>query len=198
MADTEFSAFAQKMAVVFRGDEPPEAFARALFAAIYLPNKEEDPVDETLPRTYRSYFYGERNITDLAKSIADSLDPENFAEEFTSANEATRLYLCEAFDDVCPDINISNYPCQIANRFRKIINTLRLLKREKDVQTQMLLSVKPPRRIDTVCFLLPRREVFVRMMAALSLCIKSIMVVLSSYMTLQLSIQRCQTTTQRI
>lgn len=123
MADTEFSAFAQKMAVVFRGDEPPEAFAKALFAAIYLPNKEEDPVDETLPRTYRSYFYGERNITDLAKSIADSLDPENFAEEFTSANEATRLYLCEAFDDVCPDINISNYPCQIANRFRKIINT---------------------------------------------------------------------------
>ena len=35
MADTEFSAFAQKMAVVFRGDEPPEAFAKALFAAIY-------------------------------------------------------------------------------------------------------------------------------------------------------------------
>ncbi len=131
MAETEFSVFARKMAVVFRGDETPEAFAQAMFAAIYLPNKDNDPVDETLPRTYKSYFYGERNITDLAKSIAESLDPENFAKEFTSANEATGAYLCEAFANVCPEISTDNYPSQIADRFRRIITTAAAPKKRK-------------------------------------------------------------------
>lgn len=131
MADTEFSTFAQKMAVVFRGDETPAAFSQAMFAAIYLPNKDKDPVDETLSRTYRSYFYGERNITDLAKGIADSLDPENFAKAFTSPNEATAAYLCEAFADVCPGISADNYPAQIADRFRKIITTAAVPQKRK-------------------------------------------------------------------
>ena len=121
MAATEFSAFAQKMAVVFRGNDSPEVFTQAMFDAIYLQDNDTNPVEELLPRSYKSYFYGERNITDLAQSIAGSLDPGHFAEMFSSDVDATVAYLCEAFADTCPNINSENYALQIGDRFRRII-----------------------------------------------------------------------------
>ena len=121
MTNTEFSVFAQKLAVTFRGSTKPEDFAKELFQAIYLPTTEDDPVDETLPRTYRSYYYGQRNITDLARGIADSLDPATFASTYTTETEASVTYLCESFLEECPEITEDNYNNQIAERFRKII-----------------------------------------------------------------------------
>ena len=114
MANTEFSVFAQKLAVTFRGDTKPEDFAKELFQAIYLPATEDDPVDETLLRTYRSYYYGQRNITDLARGIADSLDPASFASVYTTETDASVTYLCEAFLEECPEITEDNYNLQIA------------------------------------------------------------------------------------
>lgn len=147
MANTEFSVFAQTLAVTFRGDTKPEDFAKELFQAIYLPATEDDPVDETLPRTYRSYYYGQRNITDLARGIADSLDPASFASVYTTETDASVTYLCEAFLEECPEITEDNYNHQIAERFRKIIVKAAATQKRKKPSTAKAVEsipVAPP------------------------------------------------------
>lgn len=147
MANTEFSVFAQKLAVTFRGDMKPEDFTKELFQAIYLPTTEDDPVDETLPRTYRSYYYGQRNITDLARGIADSLDLASFASTYATETDASVTYLCESFLDECPEITEDNYNFQIAERFRKIIVKAAATQKRKKPSTAKAvesISISPP------------------------------------------------------
>lgn len=80
MADTEFKIFAKRLSTKYRRNRKVEAFAKELFEKIYLPESEDDPVDETLPRTYKAYYYGQNDISELASKISGSLDTGNFAE----------------------------------------------------------------------------------------------------------------------
>lgn len=143
MANTEFSVFAQKLAVILRGDTKPEDFAKELFQAIYLPTTEDDPVDKTLPRTYRSYYYGQRNITDLARGIADSLDPVSFVSAYTIETDASIAYLCKSFREECPEITKDNYNFQIAERFCKIIVTAAATQKRKTPSTTKVVESVP-------------------------------------------------------
>ena len=120
---TEFAEFAQTLAVKYQGDRKPEEFAKELFQEMYLPEKEEDPVDRTLPRTYKAYFYGDRDITVLAKDISTSLDPGGFAKYIESDNDSTVRFLCDAFRKHSSDIDEENYGEKIADRFDQIITT---------------------------------------------------------------------------
>jgi len=74
LADTEFKIFAKLLATKYRRNRKVEVFAQELFEKIYLPESEDDPVDETLPRTYKAYYYGQNDITELASKISKSLD----------------------------------------------------------------------------------------------------------------------------
>ena len=56
LADTEFKIFAKRLSTKYRRNRKVEAFAKELFEKIYLPESEDDPVDETLPRTYKAYY----------------------------------------------------------------------------------------------------------------------------------------------
>lgn len=69
MAETEFKVFAQKLAMYFQGDLSPEEFTRTLFKKIYLNPNGDTLLYDLEPRTLRGYFYGEHNITNLAKLI---------------------------------------------------------------------------------------------------------------------------------
>ena len=129
--NTEFEEFANILGLLFKGEQKPGEFARSLFQAIYLPEKEDNPVEETLLRTYESYFYGERNITELAKKIVGSLDPQNFADKIIVENDSTIKMLCDNFKKYCPEIDENNYSIQIAERFRKIIETAAKAKRTR-------------------------------------------------------------------
>lgn len=121
MASTEFSSFAQKMATVFQKEQLPEEFTKSLFAAIYFPDTDEDPVDELLPRSYKAYFYGQNDISHLAKKISYSLDPNTFAEEFCIETDGSIDALCDVFKEDCPEINSGNYGIVLAERFKQII-----------------------------------------------------------------------------
>lgn len=137
MPDTEFSIFAQKMATIFKGDSSPEDFTKALFAAIYLPTTDDDPVDNLLPRSYRGYFYGQRDITSLAKVISNSLDPDTFANTFITETDTSVDTLCKAFLVDCPGIDDNNYNSMIASRFQQIIlNAATPKKKTKKLSTE--------------------------------------------------------------
>jgi len=131
LAYTEFSEFAKALAVTFQGGRSPAQFTQDLFKAIYLPVADENPVEETLLRTYKSYFYGVHDITTLAKKISDSLDPSAFAETITTETDASVERLCAEFKDKSPNINADNYNTEIAARFQSIIEKAATPKRKK-------------------------------------------------------------------
>lgn len=122
MAYTEFKFFAQTLATKYKKRQKVEAFAESLFRKIYLPEEDISPLDNTEPRTFRAYYYGQNDITALAEQIASSLDINNFARFIETDSDDTIEYLCEKFSPVCDDINEKNYAQVIAQFFRDIID----------------------------------------------------------------------------
>ena len=122
MADTEFKIFAQLLATKYRKGKKAEEFTEDLFREIYLPEGEIDPIAETQPRTYRGYYYGQNDITELASQIAGSLDAGNFAKYIETDSDETIEYLCRSFSAWSSTINASNYAIEVAKRFEAIIN----------------------------------------------------------------------------
>lgn len=120
--ETEYSVFAKILATKYRKNRKVDVFSKELFQKIYLPTEEDDPVDETLPRTFRGYYYGENDITELASNISESLDKENFAKYIQTESDDTIDYLCKSFRQWYPDISIDNYSQLIAKRFEDIID----------------------------------------------------------------------------
>ena len=122
MADTEFKFFAQTLATKYKKRQKVEAFAESLFREIYLPEDEISPIDNTEPRTFRAYYYGQNDITALAEQIASSLDTSNFARFIETDSDDTIEYLCEKFSPVCAGISDTNYAQVIAQLFKGIID----------------------------------------------------------------------------
>lgn len=134
MADvTEFSIFAGDLSTYFQGTDSPEEFTRNLFAHIYKGSTEEtDPyVHDMEKRTLKAYYYGDNNITNVAKHIAGKLDLGAFAEFVKLDAEDSVTTLCETFSETCPDISDATYGMVLAERFQSIINTAAQGRRKK-------------------------------------------------------------------
>lgn len=122
MAETEFEVFAKLLATKYRKSKHVDSFAKELFEKIYLPESEDDPVEDTLPRTYKGYYYGQNDISELASKISASLDTDNFAKYLQTDSDDTIEYLCKSFKPWCGEISPDNYDQCIAIRFKDIIN----------------------------------------------------------------------------
>ena len=122
MADTEFKFFAQTLATKYKKRQKVEAFVESLFREIYLPEEEISPIDNTEPRTFRAYYYGQNDITALAEQISGSLDTANFARFIETDSDDTIAYLSEKFAPVCDDIDDTNSAQAIAEYFKDIID----------------------------------------------------------------------------
>jgi len=131
LQETAFQKFASKLATYFQGDMAPEEFAKKMFAHIYANLEDENPLEDVLPRTYKGYFYGQNDITTLAKKIAGSLDTTLFPDFVYSEYDLTIQSLCEAFKVDCLGIDESNYGEKIADYFRSIIEVAAAPKRKK-------------------------------------------------------------------
>ncbi len=150
MADvTDFSVFAGNLAVYFQGDSDPIEFTRSLFAHIYKGSiNETDPfVDDLEKRALKGYFYGEHDITTVAKHIAKDLDLGVFAESVKLDAEDSITELCNIFSETCPDITETTYGMVLAERFQTIINEAAKAKRKrkkKDSQPPIAVDTHPP------------------------------------------------------
>lgn len=132
MEKTEFSEFASALTPFFIGAMRPEDFTKELFMHIYLPSTDdENPVEDTLPRTFKAYYYGDRDITTLAKKISGSIDKVGFAEYLYLDADDSIDSLCRVFRDECESINTSNYGSLLATRFEAIIANAAKPKRKK-------------------------------------------------------------------
>lgn len=138
---TEFEEFSNTLAVTFKGDEAPEDFTRDMFMAVYLPVSDDNPVEDARKRTLKSYFYGERDITALAKKIADSLDPDGFAEFVATETDSTITRLCDEYRKYYPDIDPENYKTRIADRFVKIIEKAAQAKRKRATKAEVITGI---------------------------------------------------------
>ena len=132
MKKTEFSEFASALTPFFMGGMKPEEFTRELFMHIYLPDTDdENPVDDTQSRTFKSYYYGDTDISKLAKKICGSLDKTEFAEYLYLDADDSIDNLCRVFKDKCAGITAENYGELLAARFQEIITNAAQPKRKK-------------------------------------------------------------------
>ena len=138
MAKTEFEVFAQKLATYFQGTLSPEEFTRTLFKKIYLNPHGDTLLHDMEPRTLRGYFYGEHNITTLAKKINKDLDSQYFEEFIDTETDDTIKGLCDAFADECPGIDNENFKTKIAERFKEIICNAATTKRKRKKTTELV------------------------------------------------------------
>lgn len=142
MAETEFKVFAQKLATYFQGDLSPEEFTRTLFVKIYLNPNGDSLLYDMEARTLRGYFYGEHDITTLAKKINKDLDSQYFEEFIETETDDTIKGLCGAFDDECPGIDSENFKQKIAERFKEIIRNAATTKRKQKKSTALVPKSK--------------------------------------------------------
>ena len=167
MAETEFKVFAQKLATYFQGNDSSEEFTRMLFEKIYLNPNGDSLLYDMETRTLRGYFYGEHDITTLAKKINKDLDSQYFEEFIDTETDDTIKGLCAAFTDECPGIDNENFKNKIAERFkesasvRKQQNLFLSLKKQQWMQQFRHLS-----KSNMELCLWRKNAVFVRMMAA--------------------------------
>ena len=154
MADgTDFSVFAGNLSVYFQGTDDPIEFTRKLFAKIYKGSiNETDPYVADLDRrALKGYYYGEHDITTVAKHISGDLDLGEFAEFVKLESEDSINSLCETFAETCPDISDVTYGMVLAERFQTIIKTAAEGKRKRRtaqppavIDNQPLLPAAPP------------------------------------------------------
>lgn len=118
-----------------------------MFMAIYLPDREPDPVQELEDRSYKAYFYDERNITALAKKISGSLDPDGFADFVKTETDSSVRSICDKFRQYYPDIDAENYGRRTGKRFEDIIRTAAAVKRKrrKKAEEKPALPVETPK-----------------------------------------------------
>lgn len=153
MADgTDFSVFVGNLSVYFQGTDDPIEFTRQLFAHIYKGSiNETDPyVADIEKRTLKGYYYGEHDITNVAKHISGDLDLGEFAGFVHLKAEDSITTLCDTFRDTCPDISETTYEMTLAERFQAIIKTAAEGKRKRKkkesltvVEVQPLFSAAP-------------------------------------------------------
>lgn len=102
----------------------PEEFTKALFQGIYLKDMDEDfdePVEDTLPRAFKAYYYGDNNITKLAKKISKLLDKKAFVGTLYLDADDSIDSLCNTMKATCPTISKDNYEKVFGARFQTII-----------------------------------------------------------------------------
>ena len=144
---TEFEEFAHFLSTFFQGSRSPEQFTKDMFLAIYLPKEVDHPVDETEDRTYKAYFYGEHDITYLAKKIADSLDPKGFANFVETETDSVIEQICDKLRDYYKDIDENNFGEKTGARFEAIIQTAAKGKRKRKIKAT---SHSIPAKIQTI------------------------------------------------
>lgn len=109
MKETEFSVFASKLATYFQGERSPEEFTRTLFEKVYFNSKGDSLLHDMEARTLRGYFYGEHDISNVAKKISSDLDSAYFEKFIDTETDDTINGLCDDFAEECPGIDETNF-----------------------------------------------------------------------------------------
>ena len=138
MNGTVFSEFAQTLSVYYNRRNDNIEFTRELFSHIYKGSidKTDTFIEDMEPRTLKGYYYGEHDITMVAKKISGALDIGEFAEHLKLDSEDSITGLCDAFKCTCPDIDKATYGIVLAERFQVIIQNAATTKRKKALSAQ--------------------------------------------------------------
>ena len=115
-----FSEFANRLGRVIRSESSTAAFTRTLFEAI-LPEDRLDILSEYANSSYKAFYNGNSNITNIAKKINKDTQAENFAEFIDQYEDAIVQKICDAFVDVFPDITCFNASEVLGKLFESII-----------------------------------------------------------------------------
>ncbi len=145
MKETEFSVFASKLATYFQGERSPEEFTRTLFEKVYLNSKGDSLLHDMEARTLRGYFYGEHDISNMAKKINSDLDSAYFEKFIDTETDDTINGLCDDFAEECPGIDETNFKQRISERFKQIIHNAaapkrRTKKKELTLRSDAIIS----------------------------------------------------------
>lgn len=124
-----FKEFANRLGDVIRGESSTHAFTRTLFEAI-LPDDRIEVLDEYTESSYKAYYNGNSAITRIAKKINMDAQAENFAEFIDNLEDIAVIKICDAFEDVIPDITPHNAGIKLGQLFEQIINEAAVSKKK--------------------------------------------------------------------
>ena len=145
MDKTEFSEFAHALGTFYQDSDSPEKFARKLFENIYIPaiNGTDTFMSTDMDlRTFKAYYYGNNDISQLAKKISGNLDLGNFAQFLKNISEDSLSSLCDTFQQWCPNITPDTFGMEIAEYFQKIIEKAAKAKRKRTPSTTKAKKVQ--------------------------------------------------------
>ena len=116
-----FSEFANRLGRVIRSESSTAVFTRTLFEAI-LSEDRLDVLNEYKISSYKAFYNGNSNITNIAKKINKYAQAENFAEFIDQYEDAIAQKICDAFVDVFPNITCFNASEVLGKLFESIID----------------------------------------------------------------------------
>lgn len=119
----EFSEFAKILRPLIANGMPAGAFVRDLFEniTVFPESMTDNPIIKTGDNTFRSYYTGNRKLTQFVPKIARYVDMEMFVNYITNVGDDAQDEIYQRLKPYWPDMEESNIPFGTAQLFKSII-----------------------------------------------------------------------------
>lgn len=122
MVMIDFEKFAHILKPIIGGGSNTGAFARTLLDAI-TSEKGKSALDSVKLDTYKRYYNGRVQISDMAKRISPYLDEEEFVDFISELDDDPAIRVVDAFEPYIEGIDKQNYSTELAAYFKQILMT---------------------------------------------------------------------------
>jgi len=119
-----FDKFAERLYAIIGGGNTTATFALELFCNIIdYPEtlEDENPLNEQLVSTFKSYYNGTRSIRGLAKKVNAYIETTKFEAYIDSFTDGAQANICSSFQDQCPGMTTFTVGREMAALFQRIL-----------------------------------------------------------------------------
>jgi len=117
----EFKVFAKKLKNVIGGKSNTKVFTKTIFETM-MNESGSELLKDTSPETFKAYFNGNTNISNVAALVLANLSDEyEFSTYLEGFGDTTSQLLADEFKDDIPDINAVNASTKINDLFLEIL-----------------------------------------------------------------------------
>lgn len=119
-----FNSFAERLYAIIGNGNTTAKFALELFCNIIeYPEalEDENPLDEQLLSTFKSYYNGTRSIRGLAKKVNPYIETTKFESYIESFTDGAQVNICSSFQEQCPGMTTFTVGREMAELFQRIL-----------------------------------------------------------------------------
>ncbi len=116
----QFCEFANKLGKVLKKDNNTSAFTKTLFEMM-IPEEKCFLFDDIAESTFRSYYNGQTNISNIAKKVSTDVKPSLFVKYIKESGKTAAQRLSDEFSGIFGDVDERNVANKLAELFNNII-----------------------------------------------------------------------------